>query len=329
MSHKQQQLNLEDDSSSWAITQRAKVSSMQFKSKHEMETALRRQLHLVDQDTLLEQKRLELREVQALLDEKRRQYEALESKWREREEVLTKKKEHFLSRIGDMQIFTKKTSRKIEKYQQKADEERRLNSQKKKIIEQLNDQIIQLEAHKEAKQCTLKKIEPYQEFLNNMLNMEPSFLEVHKILQRYDTLRNANVELDGEARSNKAQQKKLSTECKQIGKEGQDLIFHLNAQLSKKQQCLENERSSLKEGENRLMQHQNAATKTNQSLGQIKMSINNLFDRCLYSRKNKIIGGSSKNSDILKKLEYINKRIEDITTICQQIKEKVEEEELP
>lgn len=287
-----------------------------------MENALRKQIPLLDQDTLLEQKRLELKEVQTQLDEKRQQFQLLEEKWKDREDILMKKKEHFLSRIGDMQIFTRKTSRKIEKYQQKAEEEKKSNAQKTEIIEELNKQILELEDVKESKKIHLERIESYQEFLNHVLNVEPSFQEIHKILQRYDTLEKANIELDKESKSNKSSQKNLQNGLKQMGKDGQDLLFHLNAQLSKRQQILEGERSTLQERENALVHQQNVATKTSQSLGQIKMSINNLYDRCVYSRKNKV-GVANKQADTIKKLEYICNRIEDISSIYQKINERM------
>jgi chromosome segregation ATPase len=211
---------------------------------------------------MLEQKRGEMRLIQDDLNQKRLKYEEHEEVWKKREELLQKKKKEFYEKIQDMKSFTKQTASKIEKYTEKAREERGQNEVKDKQITTLQTQLAACTKRKNKLEKELENVMECQKYLESVLKIESSFDEIDKIIKRYDTLSAANKELQIEIEDFKNESKETNHLFKTASKEGQNTILELTSTLGQTRNKLEKFRSLNNKEENNLRTLEEVSMKT-------------------------------------------------------------------
>ncbi len=220
---------------------------MKYKKEDEtyaVASALRKDVGALSQGTMLEQKKGEMRLIQDDLNQKRKLYEDHEEVWKKREELLQKKKKEFYEKIQDMKSFTKQTASKIEKYTEKAKEEKVQNEVKDKMILDLQRQLAAHTKKKNRLEKDLENVMECQKYLETVLKFESSFDEIDKIIKRYDILSAANSELQLEIENFKKESKETNYLFKTASKEGQNNIFELNRTLALTRNKLEKQRTS-------------------------------------------------------------------------------------
>ncbi|KAF0976271.1 hypothetical protein FDP41_004946 [Naegleria fowleri] len=288
-----------------------------------------------DVDIALENKKAELQKIQQLLEQKRKEYEANDIKWKEKELELTKKRNELDSGHKEMKQFNQINESKIDKYYRKAMEEQKQNESKRQQIQDLQATIIHLTKQKKKKESELKKIHLYQNYLNMVARFDNNTFEddMDKILKRYEILHNSSTDLENQIETKKQLIKHETNELKNFQKQAQNKLYELNVELQHKRQLLEKLKAKTYSLESAYSQQDITNRKFSQLYSQVVMSINNLHQRCVETRKfkpsqqPKFVTASRVEKNVpeeFRQLQAIQNRIQEVEFIVNAIKKAKE-----
>ncbi|KAG2381255.1 hypothetical protein C9374_006244 [Naegleria lovaniensis] len=287
-------------------------------------------------DTALENKKAELQKIQQLLEQKRKEYEANDIQWKEKELELTKKRNELDSGHKEMKQFNQINESKIDKYYRKAMEEQKQNESKRQQIQDLQASIIHLTKQKKKKESELKKIHLYQNYLNMVARYDNNTFEddMDKILKRHEILHNSSTDLEHQIETKKQLIKHETNDLKNFQKQAQNKLYELNVELQQKRQLLEKLKAKTYSLESAYFQQDLANRKFSQLYSQVVMSINNLHQRCVETRKfkptqqPKFVTASRIEKNVpeeFRQLQAIQHRIQDVEYMVNAMKVEAKE----
>ncbi|KAH9268172.1 hypothetical protein BASA84_000367 [Batrachochytrium salamandrivorans] len=266
------------------------ISGNEIKSATVIET--RRTL----QSTLLLQKKREMQTVQTLLEKKRAEFEKRMEECCEKQEELQSKQKQIRDRVAKFEKFLKENDAKRQRANAKSITERKLREAKELELCALQRQLHteQLKNHGAIKLINRHKV--YERYLQSIIDvLPPDYLDVNEphindIIMRHNTLVKTNDELKSIVQINQDDIGRLQGTLTGLIKDKNDLILVYNSKLGTQQKYLDKLRQDCAYLEQRLEERDSTSKERMRILSEIKLAIDNLYDRiAIHSQTTKIV----------------------------------------
>ncbi|GAB4820507.1 hypothetical protein N2152v2_007553 [Parachlorella kessleri] len=228
---------------------------------------------------------------------------------RRREDELKKRDLELQESLLKFTKFLQENDAKRAKANKRAQDEIRLREEKEREIAELEAEREQLSQEREVVMEQLQRMIKYQQFLQSVVESGDSFHEIEDILTRYSTLEVANKDLREQQAKCTQQAEELRAETADYIKTHSNKALELNNRLSnlkKDLQLLEQQAAVLEAQQDYSLQV--AAQKTLE-YGQICMSTNNLYQRCLLKSK---VAHAMDEHNLIVQLEAVGNFVSDL-----------------
>eukprot|EP00292_Cryptomonas_paramecium_P009839 CAMPEP_0113708406 /NCGR_PEP_ID=MMETSP0038_2-20120614/28954_1 /TAXON_ID=2898 /ORGANISM="Cryptomonas paramecium" /LENGTH=269 /DNA_ID=CAMNT_0000634089 /DNA_START=6 /DNA_END=812 /DNA_ORIENTATION=- /assembly_acc=CAM_ASM_000170 len=231
--------------------------------------------------TRLLEKRRQMFEVQEALETQKEEFARREELFKRREEALRKQDLELQQQLIRFNKFLQENDSKTARAEKKAAEEIKLREQKEKEIQELQGQVEKLSREKESMKRLLDKDMIYEKYLQSVLEEAPDdFHEIGDLLKRHETLKAHHADLQRKANEIASLNDKYRAELQAHTKEGQDAKLKGHNEIAELQKRLERcQLDSLVAGGSR-DQNLDESAKRVLEVGQCRMSIANLYERC-------------------------------------------------
>mmetsp|Transcript_13056 Transcript_13056/g.45270 ORF Transcript_13056/g.45270 Transcript_13056/m.45270 type:complete len:300 (+) Transcript_13056:157-1056(+) len=237
-------------------------------------------LEHVSPATRLLEKRRQMFEVQEMLEFQKQEFSRKEDVFKRREEKLKKKDLELQEQLIRFSKFLQENDGKKQRAEKKIHDERRVKQQKEQEIEALNVSLASLKETKVSKFDDVEKNYRYQKYLEAVQEYADEYHEITDILQRHETLQQANEDLRQQAAECAEKNEDTRAALQAYTKAKTDEILNLNNQISRLKKDLElKEREVLSMAGDRELAVRNASQRMLE-LGQVVMASDNLFQRC-------------------------------------------------
>jgi hypothetical protein len=262
------------------------------------------------QSTLLLQKKKEMAEVQQQLERKKEEFRARMQRCQEKEVDLAARQEDIKEQVRKFDKFLKDNDAKRVRADRKVQEERRARDQKEhEKLHLLQEFSIFTEKRTQLKQEVETKGK-FQRFLDSVCeDPSESFESIENIMMRYETLKAAHDDLRDRVDAAQRQQEDENAQLVQFMKRSQNDLLVYNSDIAMQQQELDMLRYKTSDGEAALYRGENEAKEGTRQLGEIKMAIHNIHNRCLRVR------AANAPEDLGQFLEAIKQRVVDLQAI--------------
>eukprot|EP00276_Gloeochaete_wittrockiana_P002810 CAMPEP_0184671828 /NCGR_PEP_ID=MMETSP0308-20130426/85733_1 /TAXON_ID=38269 /ORGANISM="Gloeochaete witrockiana, Strain SAG 46.84" /LENGTH=311 /DNA_ID=CAMNT_0027119029 /DNA_START=72 /DNA_END=1004 /DNA_ORIENTATION=+ len=268
------------------ITQRAKVNYLDKKNEGSDKFLLPPLVELLEEDssqsTLLLQKKKEMCQVQDELDRKKDEFKERMRLCQEKEKELFGKQQALREQVIKFEKFLKENDAKRTRAQRKAVDEIKLREAKESEIQILEGQLRHLVNVKDTISRTVDKNFKYQRYLESVVMQSDEFQETTDVVARYATLHGANGDLDVAVQKEMDLIEELKTQLATLIKDKQNNILVSNSEIAELQSKLEETRSSVVAMEQKSVLKEEDANNKNRLLGEIKMSVFNIYIRCQF-----------------------------------------------
>ena len=285
------------------------------------------------QSTLLLKKRKEMREVDEALELMKEEYKRRMESCEERRSQFEFKQAKMREQVLKFEKFIQENDAKRQRAEAKAKQERKLYEQKCQELNSLGDKINELiQSQKELEQQLLKK-GCYREYLEHFLEAgDGSYEEVADVLNRYNTLKDANADLMRHVETLENDVDESRTRFQNLKIETQNQLLVNNSLFQQYQKNLEEKRANTKNEEEEKNLNEDAAKSVARETSQVVQSIRNLFGRCQSTVRNKsqyqVANKDCTMADLLTfNLDIIHARVFDLIEISAEFKAAVESNE--
>mmetsp|Transcript_8955 Transcript_8955/g.15347 ORF Transcript_8955/g.15347 Transcript_8955/m.15347 type:complete len:316 (+) Transcript_8955:368-1315(+) len=269
------------------------------------------------QSTVLLQKKKRMQEVQSELDRKKLEYKQRMKKCSEKEQELAEKQARIREAVVRFEKFVKENDAKRARAVKKERDESTSRLQKEQEIGILKQEHQELAKTKEKYLRLLEKLSVFESYVESVL--EPSqneFHEIDDVLRRHSTLTHTNKDLRHVVEQGNHEIEELRGKLSQFHKDKQDEILIATSDIAgqqKRSDFMKNENSKV---EQELQYRDNAYNDRKRRLGEAKMAIRNIYQRC---KKGNVPHEDLNNFDRL--LEYVQNRLLDLGAIARMQKE--------
>lgn len=252
------------------------------------DVALPAQLTLdhVSPATLLLEKRRQMTEVQQALDAQKEEYDRKEAMFKRREQQLRKKDLELQENLCQFNKFLKDKSDKRQQYLQKAEVERKEKhlkikemAEKKKALQGIKGECSGLEAD-------FKENEKYDLFLEAVKRRyDQEYPEIEHILKRHEVLEKARRDLEVKEVETSQQLEQMRIRLSEFTQEQHTRYLDLNNLKQRMQKKQEDATNAAQELETRVTSVVQQRLDRTRELGEITMSVQNIYDRCRHFLK--------------------------------------------
>ncbi|XP_068730220.1 coiled-coil domain-containing protein 42 homolog [Montipora capricornis] len=270
------------------------------------------------QSTLLLKKQVEVEKVQEDLEIKRNQFAERMAACKQKEEELKKKQTQIRERVGKFEKFIEENDAKRRRAIQKYQTELKLKNQKNRELDVLSTELEQLKARNMALQAKLAKCSVYEKFLMKVLDQLPEdYLEANDamlmgIMMRFRTLSATNQTLVQMLVDKSDQVEAEQQRLQDMNQEHTQSVLLMNSQLASLQEKLEDTVQKKEKIDQFLVNSKGIFRQQSELLGCIKMSIDNIADKCQRLRSIPV-----ESLDIDSKLKVIQEHIVEHTDIVK------------
>mmetsp|Transcript_38007 Transcript_38007/g.98124 ORF Transcript_38007/g.98124 Transcript_38007/m.98124 type:complete len:343 (-) Transcript_38007:412-1440(-) len=266
------------------ITQRANVS---IRDGVEPDTKRGEPLPIThtSQCTELLKAQKELEKVQEQLNKEKENFKERMDAFKRDEDRLREKQEELRKNVTRFAKFMKENEAKRKRAEKKAQDEQKQRQQKDEEILNLKTMKHDFEEKRTKMITSLDEIMVYKEYLELVHEVSEDFQEVSDILMRYETLTAAERDLTKDVEKRNAQIEALRQELNNFTKTTQNEILVLNSEIAASQKLLEEKKISASSSEQSLHRVETERKEKIRTLGEIRMAIGNLFDRCVKGSK--------------------------------------------
>lgn len=231
--------------------------------------------------TRLLEKRRQMFEVQEALNSQKEEFSRREDAFRRREDGLRRKDLELQESLIKFNKFLQENESKRNRALKRTAEEKKQRELKEKEIEKLK---IQLATRKKEESLQKQEVErnlKYQDYLDNVvINMSKFFPEITDILNRYKTLRDANISLIEKHKAQEAQNDNMQRDYMNLKKSSENTVLNNTNAIAEKQLVLERQRAYTMREQSEIDKVAMEASEKGLELGQIIASVSNILERC-------------------------------------------------
>ena len=266
------------------VTQRAKVGYRDDPAKQhdeEAEAFEDAQASQTSQSTLLLQKKKLMEEAQIELDRKKEEIRLRMLRCQEKEDELALTQADLREQVVKFEKFLKDNDAKRLRAHRKALDEIKQREEKEAEIEQLNQELSDLRKMQKMREELLERIQIYEQYLEKLVADETNeYLDISKIVERYETLSHANQDLRKSIGDFNREMEEQRGDLAKFIKEAQNQILLSNSSVAEHQEQLELAKIESAKADANRAARQNRRKEETRLSGEISMSIENLYRRC-------------------------------------------------
>jgi len=230
--------------------------------------------------TRLLEKRRQMFEVQEALDAQKEEFSRREDAFRRREEALRKKDLELQESLIKFNKFLQENESKRNRAIKRASDERKQREQKEAEITRLHEQLAQKMEDELALKKQVAQNTKYQEYLNNVVEfVTEDYHEIQELLNRYQTLKDANHDLSDRQRAHEQENEDKRVSFSNFQKERANMILNANNEIASLQKKLESAESLTYRLQNEVDSTIRGMSDKTLELGQILSSVENLLER--------------------------------------------------
>jgi hypothetical protein len=231
--------------------------------------------------TRLLEKRRQMFEVQEALNSQKEEFSRREDAFRRREDGLRRKDLELQESLIKFNKFLQENESKRNRAMKRTAEEKKQRELKEKEIEKLKVQLNTRKKEEQAQKLEVERNLKYQDYLENVvMNMSKFFPEISDILNRYKTLRDANVQLIEKHKQQEAQNDNMQREYVNLKKSSENTVLNDTNAIADKQLVLEHRRTHTMREQADIEKVAMDASEKGLELGQIVDSVSNILERC-------------------------------------------------
>ncbi|RYH27854.1 DUF4200 domain-containing protein [archaeon] len=231
--------------------------------------------------TRLLEKRRQMFEVQEALNSQKEEFARREDAFRRREDGLRRKDLELQESLIKFNKFLQENESKRNRALKRASEEKKQRELKEKEIEKLEAQLRgKLKEEAELKEEVEKNLK-YQDYLENVVQtMSKFFPEIGDILNRYNTLKDANQYLIEKHKADQAINDNTLRDLLAAKKFKENQLLNQSNEVAKMQIVLEQCKAKTQVAQLEIEQLTVEASDKSLELGQIISSVSNVLERC-------------------------------------------------
>lgn len=231
--------------------------------------------------TRLLEKRRQMFEVQEALNSQKEEFSRREDAFRRREENLRRKDLELQESLIKFNKFLQENESKRNRAMKRIAEEKKQREIKEKEIELLKIQLIQKKKDEMIQKLEVEKNLKYQDYLENVVStMSKFFPEISDILNRYKTLRDANIYLIEKHKTEESQTDLIQRDYVNLKKSSENAVLNNTNAIADKQLVLEQCRLHTMREQVEIEKVTMEASEKGLELGQILSSVTNILERC-------------------------------------------------
>lgn len=231
--------------------------------------------------TRLLEKRRQMFEVQEALNSQKEEFSRREDAFRRREDALRRKDLELQESLIKFNKFLQENESKRNRALKKSTEEKKQREIKEKEIEKLEIQLKNKLKEENQLKKEVEKLMKYQDYLENVVQtMSKFFPEISDILNRYKTLKDANLYLLEKHKNDESVNDNLQKEFLLYKKSKENLLLNESNEVAEMQLVLENKKNKSLRIQNSLEKLTLEASEKTLELGQIITSVSNILERC-------------------------------------------------
>jgi hypothetical protein len=234
------------------------------------------------QSTLLLKKRKEMREVDEALDFMKEEFKQRMEACDERQRLFELKQSEMKEQVARFEKFVQENDGKRARAEQKTKLEAKLRLQQEEKLGELQERLREMQRERESLEHDLDALRPYQRYLEAAVDAsEGEYEEIPDILNRYKTLRGANLDLTRLVGEGERGMDSVRADLTALRRETANAVLVRNSEIHTNQKQLERIRASTIKAENERELGERFTKDRHRESGQVVMSIKNLHARCL------------------------------------------------
>eukprot|EP00241_Pyramimonas_parkeae_P012483 CAMPEP_0114264436 /NCGR_PEP_ID=MMETSP0058-20121206/23203_1 /TAXON_ID=36894 /ORGANISM="Pyramimonas parkeae, CCMP726" /LENGTH=298 /DNA_ID=CAMNT_0001381105 /DNA_START=310 /DNA_END=1203 /DNA_ORIENTATION=+ len=268
------------------------------------------------QSTVLLQKKKKMKEVQQELDRKKLEYEQRMRKCKEKEQDLAEKQEKIRESVIRFEKFVKENDAKRTRAMKREKDEISSRMQKELEIAALTQTLTEHTRLRHRLLRMVEKLSVYEAYLESVLEPSDEFEEVAQLTKRHDTLTHTNQDLRSIVEKGNEDIEEMRATLSLFTKEKENEILVATSNIAGHQKRADQMRNDNSKVEQELMFRDNAYNDRKRRLGECKMAIANIYQRC---KKGNV--PYENMNDFGRLLDYIQNRMLDLGAICRMQKE--------
>jgi len=278
------------------------------------------------QSTLLLKKRKEMREVDYSLENMKNQHKQRMDACEERRVQFEAKQAKMREQVLRFEKFIQENDAKRQRAESKAKAERKMFEEKLKEIGTLTERIKNLEEEQKELTDLLVKNGRYKVYLERIVEEgEFGYEEISEILNRHNTLREANADLMQHSANLEKEVDDFRRNLQSLKTEKQNQMLVSTSIVQDQQGELEKVQLHVKTQEDDKLMVENKKKDVSREMSQITQSIRNLFGRCYNTMRMKpVFAGRQDSASVSEVLDYeldiILMRISDLVEISNEYK---------
>lgn len=263
------------------------------------------------QRTLLLKKEVEVDQVQAELEEKRREFKQRMDACAQRQIEIQKQQQRMKDRVSKFENFLKENELKRRRAIQKYQTEVKLKEQKTKELESLEDELEMLKTQLSSLERKVGRYKKFEEYLLRVIDVMPedylaaSDDKMKGLMSRHRTLSDSNVHLVNNLESMTDELEARKVELDELKTEHAKQVISINSELSKLQQKHDADSALNQKLENRYNSNKGGLRERRTDLGRILMGIDNIAAQC-YKRIDISIDGMTLDEKLHRIRDYVN-----------------------
>ena len=226
------------------------------------------------QSTLLLQKKKLMEEAQIELDRKKEEIRLRMLRCQEKEDELALTQADLREQVVKFEKFLKDNDAKRLRAHRKALDEIKQREEKEAEIEQLNQELSDLRKMQKMREELLERIQIYEQYLEKLVADETNeYLDISKIVERYETLSHANQDLRKSIGDFNREMEEQRGDLAKFIKEAQNQILLSNSSVAEHQEQLELAKIESAKADANRAARQNRRKEETRLSGEISMSI--------------------------------------------------------
>lgn len=268
-------------------------------------------------------------EVQVELEEKRREYSERMDRVKEREDELKVRRQELQEKLVQFYKYIQENEIKRNRANKKALAEEKAKQERHARIIELSKQAKDLERQKQESREKYLKFVKYQKYLEEVLqhNDNEEYQDAKDIIRRWQTLEENKRVLQKRKTQQEEELAKNKVSLSMKKQKKKNASVDLQNQLGELQNSLESIQKRIKSTQTDLDGSISRKSDTTKTIGQVRMAVQNLYDRCVTVNPNyKARAGGGEEGDMVAQLTVIGDCLEDYLTIVARYKEKKEKD---
>lgn len=231
--------------------------------------------------TRLLEKRRQMFEVQEALNSQKEEFSRREDAFRRREDGLRRKDLELQESLIKFNKFLQENESKRNRALKRAAEEKKQREMKEKEIEKLEAQLKSKLKEEHLLKEEVEKNLKYQDYLENVVQtMSKFFPEISDILNRYKTLRDANIYLIEKHKTDEGANDSMQKDYISFKKFKENQMLNESNAIAEMQLILEHGKTRTMRVQGEIDKVTMEASEKSLELGQIISSVGNILERC-------------------------------------------------